>query len=165
MRRFFSLFLTLLLSATPALAADPPYLKLAQALGTPHLADSTSAADKSALLLHFVPLGQNGKVWKKMTTVSILKVPQTDTEQATRGVILRLNDALKGRHVKIAAFDQSALPPATCYFEYTADDEKGAGIVYSPDPGFITVAQISVKHDSSIERADIGMLRAIIKPK
>ena len=39
----------------PALAADPPYLKLAQALGTPHLADSAGPADHSQLQLKFTP--------------------------------------------------------------------------------------------------------------
>jgi hypothetical protein len=151
------------LTATPVLAGDPPYLKLAQALGTPALADSARENAKAPLLLHFVPRGQNAEDWKKMTTVSILKVPETDTDQAARGVIVRLHDTLKAHHAKIVAFDESALPPATCYFEFSVAGEKGAGIVYSPDPGFVTVAQVSVK--GSLDAADAGTLRGILKLK
>jgi len=165
MRPFVCLLFTLLLTATAVLAGEPPYLKLAQALGTPQLADSQRENEKAPLLLHFVPRGQNVKDWQKMTTVSILKVPEADTDEAARGVIVRLHDALESRHAKIVAFDKSALPPPTCYFEFSVAGEKGAGIVYSPDPGFVTVAQVSVKAPRSLDAADGGTLRGILKLK
>jgi len=86
------LALLLALGVAPVLAAEPPYLKLAQELGTPHLADSAGPSDKSRLLLHFVPQGQTATNWTKMTTISILKVSQTDTDQATRTVIRDFRD-------------------------------------------------------------------------
>jgi hypothetical protein len=155
-----------LLAAWPVAAAnDPPYLKLAKILGTPHLAESSGTPDKSRLLLHFVPEGEDSKNWTKMTTVSILKVPETDTEGATRGVIVELRDELKENKAKIATFDESPLAPVTCYFEFNADDEDQRGVVYSPSPGFVTVAQVAIRGGGSVADKDVAFLKSIIAKK
>jgi hypothetical protein len=141
---------------------EPPYLKLAQALGTPNLVESEGPKDKSRLLLHFVPDGEDTKTWTKMTTISILKVPQDDTETATRGVIRDLRDALKARHATIDVFDESPLPPVTCFFEFTAGDEADRGIVYSPDSGFVTVAQFGLRTGHEMDPENLKTLKALI---
>ncbi len=153
----------LLATASPARAVDPPYLKLAQALGTPELADSYGPRDKSRLLLHFVPRGQTAKNWKKMTTVSIVKVTAADTDVATRGVITRLDARLKARRANVRVFDRSLIPPITCYFEFSAGGETQKGIVYSPDPGFVTVAQVGAKNGGSVGSDDVKKLKSIIR--
>jgi len=169
MRRFSFLaaLLAVLLTGTPSFAGPPPYLKLAEAVGTPHLADSEGPADKSRLVLKFVPAGQSVKDWKKMTTVSILKLPPNDvndaaTQSALRGVIRTLKDDLKVRKVKIETFDESPLEPATCYFEYSDLGETQKGVVYSPERGFITIAQIGSKDGGDISDGDVDLLRHII---
>ena len=141
---------------------EPPYLKLGQELGTPHLADSAGPKDKSRLLLHFVPDGEDATKWTKMTTVSILKVASDDTDVATRGVIRDLRDALKERHATIDVFDESPLPPVTCYFEFSAGDEVDRGVVYSPDAGFVTVAQFALKNGQTMNPADLKTIKSLI---
>jgi hypothetical protein len=165
MFRLSILALSFAVLASPALANDPPYLKLAEALGTPHLAESTGPADKSRMLLHFVKDGEDGKNWTKMTTVSIIKVPETDTQGAARGVIVELRDELKENKAKIATFDETPLAPVTCFFEFSADGEDQKGIVYSPSPGFVTVAQVGVKDGATIDPKDVEFLKKIIAPK
>jgi hypothetical protein len=162
MLRVVALTFLVALGVAPALAAEPPYLKLAQELGTPHLADSAGPRDKSRLLLHFVPEGENATTWTKMTTVSILKVRQADTDQATRSVIVHLRDALKQRHATIETFDESPLPPVTCFFEFRTGDEMDKGIVYSPDPEFVTVVQLAAKVAETFSPDDVKALKAVI---
>ena len=156
--------LTLAAGRVPVRAGNnpPPYLKLAQALGTPNLVESEGPKDKSRLLLHFVPDGEDAKTWTKMTTISILKIPSSDTETATRGVIRDLRDALKDRHATIDVFDESPLPPVTCFFEFTADGETQRGVVYSPDPGFVTVAQLGLKDGAALGPDDLKTLKGLI---
>jgi len=146
----------------PAVAADPPYLPLAKELGTPVLGYSFGPHDKSQMLLKFVPNGQTATAWKKMTTVSIVKVAAADTDSATRAVITRLQGQLKTRHATVRAFDRSPIAPITCYFEFTAGGETNKGIVYSPDPGFITVAQVGSKNGGSISSMDVKQLKRLI---
>jgi hypothetical protein len=114
------------------------------------------------LLLHFVPNGENATTWTKMTTVSILKVSQADTDQATRAVIVHFRDALKERHATIETFDESPLPPVTSFFEFRTDDEMDKGIIYSPDPGFVTVVQVAVKTPKTFSPDDAKALKAVI---
>jgi hypothetical protein len=154
--------LALVLAASPAFAGDPPYLKLAQRLGTPELADSTGASDKSWLYLHFVPKGEDTKTWTKLTTVSILKIPPADTETATRGVIGQLRTELKTRKATVDVFDESPVAPVTCFFEFTAGGETDRGVIYSPDPGFVTVAQLGVRGGASMAPADVKLLKSLI---
>jgi len=166
MRRFAFFVACLALLAAPALAGGPPpYLKLAVAMGTPHLEESTGPADKSRLLLHFVRDGEDGKNWTKMTTISILKVPPSDTDGATRGVAQELRDGLKENRATIATFDESPLAPVTVYFEFTADGEDQKGVVYSPEPGFVTVAQVGARNGGTIEEKDVDMLRSLLVVK
>jgi hypothetical protein len=152
----------LLAMQAPAGAAAPPYAALAKALGTPVLGDSFGPADKSQLLLKFVPSGQTTKNWKKMTTVSILKVAPGNTDTATRAVITRLQAELKTRHATVRAFDRSPASPVTCYFEFVAGGDTEKGIVYSPDPGFVTVAQVGAKNGGSISSDDVKRLKSVI---
>jgi hypothetical protein len=149
-------------ASTPAFAADPPYMALGRALGTPVLGYSFGPPDKSRMLLKFVPDGQTPNAWKKMTTVSILKVAPGDTDAATRGVITRLQTQLKARHASVRAFDRSPVAPLTCYFEFTAGGETEKGIVYSPHPGFVTVAQVGSKNGGSISSNDVRELKHVI---
>jgi hypothetical protein len=149
--------------AGPAAAEDVPYAKLGNILGTPKLAYSLGPKDRSQLLLKFVPAGQDDKAWTKMTTVSILKVQEKDTETAGRGVIAKLRDELTTRHAKIFIFDESdAALPVSCYFAFAADGETQKGIVYSPTPGFITVAQVSAKSAHTIAPHDVAVLKSLI---
>lgn len=151
------------LPAVPASAEDVPYAKLGDVLGTPKLAFSLGPKDKSQLLLKFVRDGEDEQDWTKMTTVSILKVPQKDTEAAGRGVIAKLRDELKTRHAQIDAFNESEADlPATCYFAFTADGEIEKGVVYSPAPGFVTVAQVGAKSAHVIATRDILVLKGLL---
>lgn len=154
--------LTILRGPSPARAADPPYLKLAQALGTPDLANSAGPKDRSTLLLHFVRGGDVYPKWTKMTTVSIVKIPEGDTENATRGIIDRLYKRLKSTHVKIVTFDRSPIAPVTSYFVFRLKNESDAGIVYSPSPGYVTVAQLEARGREKISSDDIAALKAVI---
>lgn len=147
---------------TPARAADPPYLKLAQVLGTPVLANSAGPKDRSTLLLHFVRAGEVYPKWTKMTTVSIAKIPAADTENATRGIIDRLYKRLIATHVDLTTFDRSPISPVTSYFAFRAKTESDAGIVYSPSPGFVTVAQLETRGRQTISKRDIAALKAVI---
>jgi hypothetical protein len=163
MRRLTFLAAALLWLAAPAVAADAPYAKLGNLLGTPKLAYSFGPKDKSALLLKFVPAGEDDKAWTKMTTVSIVKVLPKDTEAAGRGVIAKLRDELKKRQVKVETFAESDIAdPASCYFEYSADGEHQKGIVYSPTPGFVTVAQVGAKSIHGITQHDVAVLKSLI---
>lgn len=163
MRRLAALVIGLLVATAPALAAnDPPYLKLAQELGTPHLAFSEGPADKSYLQLKFTPDGETAANWTKMTTVSIVKVPvKSDTGPTTRGVIRTLRDALKERKVHILVFDESPLSPATCYFSFEEEGQEQKGIVYSPAAGYVTTAQVGAQNGGTITDADVKTLKAI----
>lgn len=161
MRRCLFALLIVLSSQLPAGAA-PPYLKLAQALGTPALADSYGTPDKSQLLLKFVANGESLKRWTKMTTVSILRVPSQDTEGATRGVVSRMRAVLAGRKVKVVRFERSIASPTTAYFEFEASGERDRGVIYSPHAGFVTVAQISAKGGGSFSSDDVRKLRSVI---
>ena len=97
-----------------------------------------------------------------MTTVSIVKVPPAETDSAARGVITRLQAQLKSRHATVRAFDRSLLPPITCYFEFTAAGDTEKGVVYSPDPGFVTVAQIGAKNGVQVSASDVKRLKSLI---
>jgi len=163
MRRLTFLAAALVWLAAPAMAADAPYAKLGNLLGTPKLAYSFGPKDKSQLLLKFVPAGEDDKVWTKMTTVSILKVVPKDTESAGRGVIAKLRDELKKRQVKVETFAESDVSdPATCYFEYSGSGEHQKGVIYSPAPGFVTVAQVGAKSIHTITQHDVAILKSLI---
>ena len=151
-----------LASPSVAIAADPPYAKLAQALGTPVLASSSGPKDRSLLLLHFVGAGESYGRWTKMTTVSIVRVPESDTDGATRGVIDRLRKRLTSTHVRIGTFDQSPVAPISSYFTFRAKSESDAGIVYSPSPGYVTIAQLGARGKATITKNDIARLRHVI---
>jgi hypothetical protein len=156
--------LAALATAAPALAADPPYLKLAQALGAPHLADSVGPADHSYLQLKFTPNGETADKFTKLVTISILKVPTTraDTESAARGVIVRLRDGVRERKANIQTFDESPLPPVTLFYEFSGDGDTSKGIVYSPRVGYVTAAQVDVKNGGTISSSDVAELKNII---
>jgi len=157
----FAAAVLLAAAAAPARAGDPPYLKLAQELGTPQLLDSAGPDDKSRLLLHFIPDGEDGKTWTKMTTISILKVAEADTDTALRGVIGQLRDALKERHAEIEAFDESPLAPVSCFFEFSVDDEADRGVVYSPNPGFVTVAQYALRTGQAMDPDALKLIKSL----
>jgi len=160
-----ALALSLACFAVPARADDDvPYAKLGDVLGTPKLAYSLGPKDKSQLLLKFVRDGEDEQAWTKMTTVSILKIQPKDTETAGRGVIAKLRDELKTRHATIYAFNESDPDlPATCYFSFAAGGEIEKGVVYSPSPGFITVAQVGAKSDhNTIATHDVLVLKSLL---
>lgn len=148
--------------ASSANAGEPPYLKLAEALGTPKLAQSSGPKDKSLLALNFVRPGETMQRWTKMTTVSIAKVPEETTAAATRGVIARVRTKLGLLHAKIAAFETSPGAPPSAYFEFAANGEKDSGIAYSPHPGFVTVVQLEAHKGGAISAIDIAGLRHIV---
>jgi hypothetical protein len=164
MRRLTAFAVAMLWAGAAARAAtgEPPYAKLANVLGTPKLAYSQGPKDKSQLLLKFVPDGETATKWSKMTTISILKVPEKDTESAGRGVIAKLRDLLKSKHAKIQTFDESPIAPFTCYFVYTVEGSTQKGIVYEPALGFVTVAQVGAKYASDISHHDALVLKGII---
>jgi len=149
-------------AAAPVGASEAPYAKLARVLGTPALANSSGPADRSQLLLHFVRNGESYRNWTKMTTVSIVRVPANDTDGATRGVIDRLRKRLASTHAAVGAFDQSPIPPISGYFTFRAKGESDAGIVYSPSPGFVTIAQLGARAGARITPGDIARLRHVI---
>jgi len=160
-----ALALSLAWFAVPTKADDDvPYAKLGDVLGTPKLAYSLGPKDKSQLLLKFVRDGEDDQAWTKMTTVSILKIQPKDTEAAGRGVIAKLRDELKTRHATIYAFNESEPDlPATCYFSFAAGGEIEKGVVYSPTPGFVTVAQVGAKFDhNTIATHDVLVLKSLL---
>jgi hypothetical protein len=161
---FMSLALVALATAAPALAVDPPYLKLAQALGAPQLVDSIGPADHSYLQLKFTPNGETAAKFTKLVTISILKVPTTreDTESAARGVIVRLRDGVRERKADIQTFDESPIAPVTLFYEFSGDGDISKGIVYSPRVGYVTAAQVDVKNGGTISRSDVAELKNII---
>ena len=165
MRSLATLSLALLVTAAPAFAADPPYLKLAQSLGTPHLADSIGPKDHSYLQLKFTPDGQTADKFTKMTTISILKVdPATsaDTEAAARGVIVRLRDEVKERKADIKTFDESPISPVTLFYEFSGDGDTSKGVVYAPRLGYVTAVQVDAKNGGTIPPGDVTTLRTVI---
>ena len=143
-------------------AGEPPYLKLAEALGTPKLAQSSGPKDKSLLALNFVRPGETMERWTKMTTVSIVKVPEGKTDAATRGVIARVRTKLANLHAKIATFETSSAAPTSAYFEFAANRERDIGIAYSPHSGFVTVVQVEAHKGGAISAIDIAGLRHIV---
>ena len=161
-RIFAAIAAAMTVSSAPAIAADPPYLKLAQAFGTPNLANSTGPKDKSQLLLHFVRRGETYAHWTKMTTVSILHVGAGDSDGATRGVITRMRASLKKSGAHVHAFDENPVAPVSGYFEFYTKIEQDAGIVYSPAPGYVTVAQLGARNGAKIAAADRATFKHII---
>ena len=145
-----------------ASAGEPPYLKLAEALGTPKLAQSSGPKDKSLLTLNFVRPGESMQRWTKMTTVSIVKVPPEKTDAATRGVIARVRAKLTLLHSRVSAFETSPGAPSSAYFEFAAKNENDIGIAYSPHPGFVTVVQVEARKGAQISAIDIAGLRHIV---
>jgi hypothetical protein len=143
-------------------AAEPPYLKLAQALGTPDLIASTGAPDKSQLELKFSKEGETLDNWTKLTTVSIIKVPIPETQDSTLAVIASLRDTLNARHVHVDRFDAASDKPYTCFFEYHVGSERDKGIAYSPHSGFVTIAQVAEKLDDTITSDDVEKLKEVI---
>jgi len=89
-------------------------------------------------------------------------VPAGDTEAAVRGVIGRLRDELVARHATIEVFDERPLAPVSCFFEFTAAGEADRGVVYSPDPGFVTVAQLALKTGTALGPGDLKTLKSLI---
>jgi hypothetical protein len=167
MRRLLPFVLTLALAAAaaaPALAGDPPYLKLAAALGAPTLVDSAGPADHSTMFLKYVPDGETAEKFTKLVTFSILKVPATkaDTDAAARGVIVRLRDELRARHAKITSFDESPLAPVTLFYEFSGDGAEATGVVYSPSVGFVTDAQIEAKNGGTIDPSAVAKLKSLL---
>jgi hypothetical protein len=156
----------LVFAAAPgrAAAGDPPYLKLAEALGAPHHADSNGPPDKSYLQLKFVPDGESADKFTKLVTISILKVPATRaaTEAAARGVIVRLRDGLKDRHADIQTFDESPIPPVTLFYEFSGDGDVSKGVVYCPMAGFVTAAQIDAKNGGHVTDDDVAILKKLL---
>lgn len=164
-RLFVSLACALALTglvASPARAVEPPYLKLAQALGTPVLASSFGPKDKSMLGLTFVRRGETAKRWTKMTTVSILHVPGADTQAAVRGVILRLRTKLASVHAHVTTFEEAHAQPVTAYFAFDVKTESDAGFVYSPQAGYVTVAQLEAREGTKIDAKDIATLHRVL---
>ncbi len=149
--------------ALPVDAADPPYLKLAQALGTPKLVSSVGARDKSQLGLTFVRANESLGHWTKMTTVSILKVPEADTESAKLGVIARLHAKIQSLGARVKRFDVTKAAPANAYFAYAAKSDTDAGFVYSPQAGYVTVAQLQTKPGASISARDVTALQNVAR--
>jgi hypothetical protein len=173
MQRFARLAATALAvaSAVPAVAAtkqaNPPYLKLAVALGTPSLAHAEAAPGKTQMLLTFVRSGETVERWTKMTTVSILQLPSraaspAETFTATRGVIHRLRARLTAAHARVATFAENDGAPASAYFDVVESGEHQVGIVYSPDPGYVTVAELGVRAGGAIAAGDVAKLRSLI---
>ncbi len=149
-------------TASRALAIDPPYLKLAQALGTPTLATSSGPKDKSQLGLVFVRAGETATKWTRMTTVSIIKIPESDTEAAKRDVIVRVRKRIASVHAHVTAFDESPIAPVSATFAFTVKAERDAGLVYSPRAGFVTVAQLIAK-DGKITSNDLAILKRVAR--
>lgn len=154
--------LALLAFGSGASAAEPPYLRLAQALGTPDLTSSEGPADKSQLQLHFAKSGESKDNWTKLTTVSIVKVPTSDTDKATLGVISTFHKTLESRHVHVDRFDAASAKPYTCYFEYHVGGERDKGIAYSPHAGFVTIAQVAEQKGGTITGDDVKTLLTVI---
>jgi hypothetical protein len=163
-RSLASLALALAVTAAPALAADPPYLKLAKVLGTPHLAESIGPKDHSSLQLKFTPDGESADKFTKLTTISILKVEATpaETDSAARGVIVRLRDAVRERKADVKTFDESPLSPVTLFYEFSGDGDTSKGIVYTPSYGFVAAIQIDAKNGGTIRPADVAALKSVI---
>ncbi len=156
----------LALSAVVVLAAaagsQPPYLKLAQLLGTPQLAYSAGPRDKSRLLLQFVRPGESTTHWTKMTTISIAEVPVAQTQTATYGIIQNFRRGLLHRHVHIETFDLRPLKPYSVFFVFTGSGERDQGIAYSPAGGFVTIAQVAEHKRGAISQRDVKTLKAVI---
>lgn len=165
-RSLLILFALIATTVAPASAGDPPYLRLAQMLGAPHLADSTGAADHSYLQLKFTPNGQSADKYTKLVTISILRVPSTaaETESAARGVIVRLRDRVRDRKADIQTFDESPIAPVTLFYEFSGDGNASKGVVYSPQPGYVTAAQVDAKNGGTISSADVAKLKGLLAP-
>ncbi len=149
--------------ASRALAGDPPYLKLAQALGTPTLATSSGPKDKSQLSLAFVRAGENATTWTRMTTVSIIRIPEADTEAAKRDVIVRVRKRIASLHAHVTAFDEEPVVPVSATFAFTVKAERDAGLVYSPRAGYVTVAQVTAKNGATIAPSDLAILKRVAR--
>lgn len=162
MRKTLASAAALLTFGTAASAAEPPYIKLARALGTPELVSSVGPQDKSGLELHFAKTGESADKWTKQTTVNIVKVPASETDRSTLGVISTFHDTLTSRHVHVDRFETSDGVPYTCYFEYHFGTERDKGVAYSPHAGFVTIAQVSEKLDDTITDDDIKTLKTVI---
>jgi len=148
--------------AGAARAVNPPYLKLAQMLGTPQLARAVQPRDKSRLLLEFVRPGESTSHWTKMTTVSIAVVPRPETQAAAYGIIDRFHHTLAQRHAHIGTFDLRPVKPYSVFFTFEANGERDQGIAYSPALGFVTIAQVAEKKAGLISRNDTKVLRSLI---
>ena len=162
--RFAPLLVALIVTGAPALAGDPPYLKLAQELGTPQLANSVGPSDHSYLQLKFVPDGESGDRYTKLLTISILKVAPTaaETAAAGRGVIVRLRDAIRERKAEIETFDESPLEPVTLYYAFSGDGVVSKGVVYAPTMGYVTAAQIDARNGGTVTSADVTRLKSLL---
>jgi hypothetical protein len=162
--RFASLLAVLIVTGAPALAGDPPYLKLAQELGTPQLANSVGPSDHSYLQLKFVPDGESGDRYTKLVTISILKVAPTEAETgaAARGVIVRLRDAIRERKATIESFDESPLAPVTLFYAFSGDGVVSKGVVYAPTMGYVTAAQIDARNGGTVSPADVAKLKSLL---
>ncbi len=143
-------------------AAPPPYLKLAQLLGTPKLAYAAQPGDKSRLLLEFVRPGDSTTHWSKMTTVSIAVVSKPETQTATYGIIDRFRRNLLHRRIRIETFDLTPVKPYSVFFAFTAAGERDQGIAYSPASGFVTIAQVAERRHGAISNNDVKVLKSMI---
>ncbi len=143
-------------------AAQIPYEPLAQALGVPQLLSSIGTKDKSQLQLEFTKDGQTSDSWTKRVSISIAKVPADDTALSTFSIIESFRHELDQRHAHVDVFDTSPLKPYTSYFEYHIGTEREKGVVYSPDPGYVTIAQVAEKIDDTISEGDVKILKQLI---
>lgn len=140
---------------------EPPYQKLATALGTPVLARSFGTKSKSELLLDFVPSGESYGRWNKMTSVSIAKVQPGETDLAMDSIVAKFKAALATKHAHVLTFDRRTTKPASTYFSFTAGGQSDEGIAYSPASGYVSVIQIARKPGVARDANDGALLQRV----
>lgn len=153
-------------AAVPAAAAAandnaPPYEALAKALGVPSLVNSVGPKDKSQLQLQFAKDGQSATDWTKLLTVNITEVPVDETSDSTYEIVQNFKQSLDDRHVHVDTFDSSSVKPYSTYFEFHVGSERDRGVIYSPHPGFVTIAQLAEKADDTITDDDLKILKEV----
>lgn len=161
--RKLPILLALVALPTAASAASnvPPYQALATALGVPALLDSTGPKDKSQLQLHFAKDGQSTSDWTKLLTIDITQVPVDETSDSTVTIVQNFKQELDDRHVHLDAFDSTSVKPYSTYFAYHVGSQRERGVIYSPHPGFVTIAELAEKTDDTITPDDLKILKEL----
>ena len=146
----------------PAIAELSPMEHLARDLGTPKVGYTARNDAHTHSTFEFVRPHETVKNWTKLFTVVATRVDVARTQKETRATIQRLREALAHSHAEVSAYDVREQTPPVAYFKYVIRGEINVGVVFSPQPGIVTVQQVAAHQAGVITAGDVRRIKALV---